>query len=213
LKGVHAVALEGTLNHIVPAQSRDQMTLKAKGYDLAGVAISKDAKWPVTLTSGLGDVKVDATLEGRGLTAQGSGNLHNLQLKAGASGDTNPLTKSLSSAVSGISQLSLTANVTGTLDNYEVELSSDLDRILQDAAGKMVNELAAKFAGELQAAISAKISEPMKQLQDTLGTFNAIGGDLGNRLGQHTEVLNSLLEKSLPSKSLKKLPGGLKLPF
>jgi uncharacterized protein (TIGR03545 family) len=213
LKGVNAVALEGTLNHIIPAQSRDKLALKAKGYELADVALSKDARWPVTLKSGLGDITVDATLQGRGLTGQGAGNLRALQLAAGVSGDTNPLTKSLSSAVSGISQLSLKANVTGTLDNYDVELSSDLDRILQDAAGKMVNELAAKFGSQLQAAISAKISEPMKQLQETLGGFNAIGGNLGDRLGQHTEVLNSLLEKSLPSKSLKKLPGGLKLPF
>lgn len=213
LKGVNAVTLEGTMNHIVPAQARDQLTLKAKGYELADVALSKDAKWPVILQSGLGDIKVDATLQGRGLTAQGSGNLRALQLAAGAPGDTNPLTKSLSSAVSGISQLSLAADVTGTLDKYDMKLSSDLDRILQDAAGKMVNELAAKFGGELQAAISAKIAEPMKQLQETLGGFNAIGGDLGDRLGQHNEVLSSLLEKSLPSKSLKKLPGGLKLPF
>jgi hypothetical protein len=115
--------------------------------------------------------------------------------------------------VSGISQLSLKANVAGTLDNYNVELSSDLDRILQDAAGKMVNELAARFGGELQTAISGKIAEPMKQLQEALGGFNAIGGDLGDRFAQHNEVLNSLLEKSLPSNSLKKLPGGLKLPF
>jgi uncharacterized protein (TIGR03545 family) len=213
LKGVNAVALEGTLNHIVPAQSQDRLSLKAQGYDLADVALSKDAKWPVTLKSGLGDIKVDATLQGRALTAQSSGNLRSLQLAAGAAGDTNPLTRSLSSAVSGISELSLTANVTGTLDRYDVKLSSDLDRILQDAAGKMVNELAAKFGGELQSAISAKIAEPMKELQQTLGGFNAISGDLGDRLGQHKEVLNSLLEKSLPSKSLKKLPGGLKLPF
>ncbi len=213
LKGVNAVALEGTLNHIIPAQSRDKLALKAKGYELADVALSKDARWPVTLKSGLGDITVDATLQGRGLTAQGAGNLRALQLAAGVSGDTNPLTKSLSSAVSGISQLSLKANVTGTLDKYDVELSSDLDRILQDAAGKMVNELAAKFGSQLQAAITAKIAEPMKQLQGTLEGFNAIGGDLGNRLGQHTEVLNSFLEKTLPSKSLKKLPGGLKLPF
>ena len=213
LKGVNAVALEGTLNHIEPAQSRDHLAIKANGYHLSDVALSKDAKWPVTLTSGLGDIKVNATLQGLALRAQGSGNLRALQLAAGAPGDTNPFTKSLSSAVSGISQLSLTADVTGTLDNYDVELSSDLDHILQDTAGKMVNELAAKFGSELQTAISAKIAEPMKQLQQTLDGFNVIGGDLGDRLGQHTEVLNSLLEKTLPSKSLKKLPGGFKLPF
>ena len=97
LKGVNAVALEGTLDHIIPAQSRDKLALKAKGYELADVALSKDSRWPVTLKSGLGDITVDATLQGRGLTAQGAGNLRALQLAAGVSGDTNPLTKSLSS--------------------------------------------------------------------------------------------------------------------
>ena len=213
LEGVHAVALEGTLNHIVPAQSRDQLILKAKGYELDDVALSKDAKWPVTLKSGLGDIKMDAMLQGQRLTAEGSGQFRDLQLVAGAPGDTNHLTKSLSSAVSGISQLSLTAEVTGTLDQYDVKLSSDLDRILQDAAGKMVSEAAARFGGELQAAISAKIAEPMKELQGTLGGFKGIGGELGDRFGQLNEVLTGLGEKSLPSKGLQQLPGGLKLPF
>lgn len=213
LKGVNAVTLEGTLNHMVPAQSRDRLTLKAKGYELADVALSKDAKWPVTLQRGLGDITMDATLQGRALTAQGSSHFRALQLSAGVSGDTNPLTRSLSSALSGISQFSLAAEVAGTLDQYDVKVTSDFDRILQDAAGKIVNELAARFGDELQAAISAKIAEPMKQVQEALGEFHAIGGDLGDRFAQHNEVLNSLLEKSLPSKSLKKLPGGLKLPF
>jgi hypothetical protein len=42
--------------------------------------------------------------------------------------------------------------------------------------------------------------------------FDGIAGDLTERVTQHTDVLKSLLEKSLPTKDLK-LPGGLKLPF
>ncbi|MCA9457008.1 MAG: hypothetical protein KC587_10115, partial [Nitrospira sp.] len=94
-----------------------------------------------------------------------------------------------------------------------VTISSDLDRILQDAAGKMVNELAAKFGAELQSAISAKIAEPMQQLKNKLSGFERIAGELTERVTQHHDVLNSLLEKSLPNKGLKDLPGGFKLPF
>jgi len=77
----------------------------------------------------------------------------------------------------------------------------------------MVNELAARFGAELQAAISAKIAEPMKQLKDNLAGFEGLAGDLTERVTQHNDVLKSLLEKSLPIKELKGLPGGLKLPF
>ena len=213
LKGIEFLALEGALNHVVPADSKDQMALQAKGYELTNLVLSKDDKWPVALTSGLGDMKMNVKLEGQALTAHGTGNLRELHLSAGKEGDTNPLTKALSSAVTDISQLSLEAAVKGTLEQHDVTLSSDLDRILQNAAGKMVNELAAKFGAELQSAISAKIAKPMQDLKSNLSGFNKIAEDLTERLTQQNDLLKSLLEKNLPIKGLKGLPGGLKLPF
>lgn len=213
LKGVKSVALDGALNHVVPTDSKDHMMFQAKGYELSNLILSKDDKWPVALTSGLGDMNMNAELKGQALTVKGAGNLRSLQLSAGKEGDTNPLTKALSSAVTGVSQLSLQADVKGTLEQHDVTLSSDLDRILQKAAGKMVNELAAKFGSELQSAISAKIAKPLHELKSNLSGFEGIAGDLTERVTQHNDVLKSLLEKSLPTKSLKNLPGGLKLPF
>jgi uncharacterized protein (TIGR03545 family) len=213
LKGVKSVALEGALNHVVPTDSKDQLTVQAKGYELTNLVLSKDDKWPVALTSGLGDMKMNAELKGQALTAHGSGHLRDLRLSAGKEGDTNPLTKALSSAVTNISQLSLQADVQGTLEQQDVTLSSDLDRILQNAAGEMVNELAAKFGAELQSAISAKIAKPMQDLKSNLAGFNKIAEDLTERLTQQNDLLKSLLEKDLPIKGLKGLPGGLKLPF
>jgi uncharacterized protein (TIGR03545 family) len=213
LKGVKSVALEGALNHVVPTDSKDQLTVQAKGYELTNLVLSKDAKWPVALTSGLGDMKMNAELKGQALTAHGSGNLRDLHLSAGKEGDTNPLTKALSSAVTDISQLSLQADVQGTLEEQDITLSSDLDRILQNAAGEMVNELAAKFGAELQSTISAKIAKPMQDLKSNLSGFNKIAEDLSERLTQQNDLLKSLLEKDLPIKGLKGLPGGLKLPF
>lgn len=115
--------------------------------------------------------------------------------------------------MTGISQVSLQAQARGTLAQQDVTVSSDFDRILQDAAGKMVNELAAKFGAELQAAISAKIAEPMQQLKNNLSGFNGIASDLTERVTQYNAILKNLLEKSLPTKGLKSLPGGFKLPF
>jgi uncharacterized protein (TIGR03545 family) len=213
LKGVQSVSLEGALNHVEPADSKDQFRVQAKGYKLTNLALSKDTKWPVTLTSGMSDINVNTELKGQALMVHGAGNLRGLHLSAGREDDPNPLTKALSSAVTGISQLSIQADVTGTLEQPDVTISSDLDRILQDAAGKMVHELAAKFGSELQTAISAKIAEPMQQLKNNLSGFERIAGELTERVTRHNDVLKSLLGKGLPKKGLKDLPGGLKLPF
>ncbi|HNP29499.1 MAG TPA: TIGR03545 family protein [Nitrospirales bacterium] len=213
LKGVQSVSLEGALNHVEPADSKNQLTVQATGYELTNLALSKDAKWPVTLTRGMSDINVNTKLKGQALMVHGAGNLRDLHLSAGKEGDPNPLTKALSSAVTDISQLSIQADVTGTLEQYDVTVSSDLDRILQDTAGKIVNELAANFGAELQTAISAKIAEPMQQLKKNLSGFERMAGELTERITQHNDVLKSLLEKSLPTKGLKDLPGGFKLPF
>jgi len=53
----------------------------------------------------------------------------------------------------------------------------------------------------------------MQDLKSNLSGFNKIAEDLTERLTQQNDVLKSLLEKSLPTKGLKGLPGGLKLPF
>ena len=71
MKGVKSIALEGALNHVVPADSKDQLALQAKGYELTNLVLSKDDKWPVALTSGLGDMKLNAELKGQALTANG----------------------------------------------------------------------------------------------------------------------------------------------
>ncbi len=213
LKGVKSVALKGALNHVIATDPKDQMTLQAKGYELKNFMLSQDAQWPVALTSGLGDMNIHAELKGEALSANGGAQLSALHLSAGKEGDINPLTTALSSAVTGISQLSLEANAKGTLQQQDVTLSSDLDRILQKAAGKMVNELAAKFGAQLQSAISAKIAEPMQQLKKNFSGLEGMGGDLTERVTQHNGILKSLLEQNLPIKGLKNLPGGLKLPF
>lgn len=213
LKGVKSVVLEGALNHVVPADSKDQMTFQVKGYELTNLVLSKDSKWPVVLESGLGDMNMKVELNGQALMAHGEAQLGSLHISAGKKDETNPLTQALSAAVTDISQLSLHADVKGTLEQPDVTLSSDLDRILQQATGKMVNELSAKFGAELQVALSAKIAEPLKQLKSNLSGLNGIASDLTERVTQHNDLLKGLLEKNLPVKGLKNLPGGFTFPF
>lgn len=213
LTGVKSVSLDGTMNHVVPEDPQTLLDLQARGYILDHVLVSRDDRWPLVLKTGLGDVNMQVELKGRDLIASGAADLKNLQLSAGQPDDANRLTLALSSAVRDISQLSIQAHVKGTPEQYVVRVSSDLDRLVQDAVGKIVSDLAATFGADLQAALSKKIAEPMRQLQSRLSGLESISGELTNRLGRHADILKSLAEKHLPAKGLKDLPGGLKLPF
>lgn len=213
LTGVKSVSLDGTMNHVVPEDPQTHLDLQARGYILDHVSVSRDDRWPLVLKTGLGDVNMQVELKGRDLIASGAADLKNLQLSAGQPDDANRLTLALSSAVRDISQLSIQAHVQGTPEQYVVRVSSDLDRLVQDAVGKIVSDLAATFGADLQAALSKKIAEPMRQLQSRLSGLESISGELTNRLGRHVDILKSLAEKHLPAKGLKDLPGGLKLPF
>ena len=215
LKGVNSLTLDGTLDHRQPAQSSDNVQLQIKEYQFHDIALSKDTQWPVSLQKGAADVSLTAELQGKNLVANGTGLLTALQVSSGSSATSNPLTQSLSDAISGISQLSVNAAVTGTIDQYDVQLQSDLDDVLQKAAGNMVNDVAARFGQELQASITAKTAGPIKNLKKNLGSFGPMGGDLANRISQNKTILQDLLKKGIPKKILPKklLPGGLKLPF
>jgi uncharacterized protein (TIGR03545 family) len=225
LKGLDSLVLDGTLNQIQPSRPASQASFTARQYRVQPITLSEQEDWPVVLKEGLADVQIQANLKGEDLQATGTSELSSLKLVAGRGGDSNPLTQSLSSAVSGISALSVHVQVTGTLEHNEVEIRSDLDHILQDAAGKMVKDLGAKFGKELQAAIAAKVSGPLKSLNGEFGGLTGIGGDLTKRLTQEKDLLQVLsvktlsqkgiLKKDLPESDLlkKSLPGGFKLPF
>ncbi|MDT7041332.1 TIGR03545 family protein [Candidatus Nitronereus thalassa] len=222
LKDVQSVTIQGTLDHRNPEQPQDTIQFQAKEYQLQPVALSTQPEWPVVLKNGVADVTVNAQLRGQAITAIGSTDLSSLQVVAGKPGDANPLTNALSGAVSDISTLSVQAEITGTVQQYDVRIQSELDRILKEAAGKMVKNLAASFGKDLQSAISAKVSEPLKALTGSLGGLDSIGGELTNRLAKENDLLKGLLEQGLPKNALPKglpeglpdkLPGGFKLPF
>ena len=210
LKGTKSLILRGNLNHIRPDKTHDRINLQAIAYKLPRLPLSEQPEWPVALEGGLADIKIRAGIKGEALRASVKGSLRSLRISAGKPNDSNILTKALSSAITGISRLSVRADITGTTDTYNVKITSDLDRVLQRAAGKMVRDLSNRFQKQLTREISREVNGPLQDLRGTYGGLNQIGLDLTGRLTQGNDVLESLLKKSISPKGL---PGGLKLPF
>ena len=210
MKGVNAVTLDGTLDHRQASRSSDQLKFQVKGYKLQPMTLSSDKAWPVLLNNGDADVTVSAELQGQQLKANGSGLFTGLDISAGIAKDSNPLTQSLSQAMSGVSRLTVDADVTGTAEQHDVVVRSDLDEILQNAAGKMVADVASKFSQKLQNGIMEKTAKPLQSLKKNFQALGPVGGVLSDRVTQNQQLLGELLAQKIPKKIL---PGGLKLPF
>jgi uncharacterized protein (TIGR03545 family) len=196
MKRLDAITIDGSLDHIMPARSKDKVNFNVEGYEVRDMSLSDKAEWPVTLETAVADLDIQALLRGENISANLIGGLKSVRLSAGSHEADSPLAQAMASALSNISQLTLNADLNGTLEDYDIQVTSDLDRVLKSAASKVVQNQGAALEKELNKAISAKVGGPLEQTKGRLSSLNAIGNELNKRLN----LGNSLLS-------------GLKLPF
>jgi hypothetical protein len=97
------------------------------------------------------------------------------------------------------------ADIKGTLNDYSISLTSDVDRVLRDAAARLVQEQSARLEKMLTSAIEEKTQGPLKNLQEQFGSLAGIGQELDGRKNEFSDLLKEAL--------LFTSKGGIKLPF
>jgi hypothetical protein len=122
-------------------------------------------------------------------------------MTGGVKTDAGPLAKAVSSALADIHGFSVKADAAGTLDDYDVQLTSDLDRVLGDVVKKQVQGQLARVEGELRAVIMEKVNGPLNEAKAGFVGLDPIGKELASRLNLGSELLQG------------GKPGGFKLPF
>ncbi|MZH03487.1 MAG: TIGR03545 family protein, partial [Nitrospinae bacterium] len=128
----------------------------------------------------------------------------------------NELANTIAQSLSSIDRINISVGISGTMENYQLDIKSNLSEIVSKAvknafAGKMKG-----FESSLMSAIEAKtggiLSETNGSLSGLLGQ-NKILGDSGSAYsGLLGEAKSGAASKAVP-KGLPSLPGGLKLPF
>ncbi|NOS35777.1 MAG: TIGR03545 family protein [Deltaproteobacteria bacterium] len=205
LKGLKSIKLTGTLNHIEPADTKDDVHLRIGGYRLENIPLSDSAALPITLQEGVADIKVDARMTGDRIKARVEVGFGQVKLASGIGEEAGTVAKTVASLLSDIRKLTITADVSGTLNKYDIKLSSDLDRILKNALGGVIKKQTALLEKRLTKEITGKLAGPMKGVNTDLGGLSGIGGELAGRLNLGSELLKGGQKKGLP--------GGIKLPF
>jgi uncharacterized protein (TIGR03545 family) len=198
------VALRGEINRVHPDTPRDTVSLTADGYHIERAVLSDNPKWPVVLDGAEANVDVKAVVANGALDATIDSKLSNVRFSTGDQKVEGHMATAIASALADVNAFHLGATVTGTTQNPNVHVTSDLDTVLKNAVGKMVAEQAARLEADLKVAIAERVNGPLEDLKKQLGGF----GGLGEELTSRNDALNNLLNEKLSPKGK-----GLKLPF
>ena len=176
LQAAEQVTVNGTFDHVRPARPHDVIQFRMQGYRASDLAFASGTDLPLSLQQGLVDLFVTARSDGSALSASVTATVS--KARFGVGGEGGALSSAIRTSLSRVSLFTVTANITGTPDDYEVKVSSDLDRVLKDAVGSAIGEKAGAFEKDLQDAIQTRTGDALKGLQGDLRGLDALGGNI-----------------------------------
>ena len=206
LKGLGAITLDGAINRVDRAKPQDTGNLKLAAYQLDQLKLGGEQA-PISLAKGLADLDVRALMRGPSLDAAIASTVRGARIEAGKALAPGPVGEAIAGALAEVKTFRVKADVTGTQEQFDMKVESDLDEVLKEAVGKQARAQVAKLEGQLRAAIDEKVAPQVAEIKGKLGGFDPLIQDLAGRLNLGQDILK-LGAGGLGGKS-----GGLKLPF
>jgi len=204
LKAFEAITVDGTVNRIQPAQAQDRIHLKAQGYRIKNLSLSKGKTFPVEMKSADADFESTTQIENGILDAKLSAQIKSLVFALGLEEGAGTLAKAMAETLSDVKGFGLEAAASGPLGDYDLTLKSDWDQVVKKAVGNQVQVQAAKFEAKLKSEITEKLDKELAQFNTSFGDLDGLLGELAGRENLGDQILKDLLKKAT---------GGFKLPF
>ncbi|MEN6559462.1 MAG: TIGR03545 family protein [Acidobacteriota bacterium] len=195
LKGLKSAVLEGAFDRTRADARKDILNFRVRGYQARGLKLSTSRALPVSLAEGSVDLDAGATVEKGRISARISAGLRGVRLAIEKTEERQALAgrvdAALRTALLSVSNLSLTAEITGASDSFEVKVRSDIDDLLKNAAGAVVRDQMAGLEKDLKAAINERAAGPLEKLGSGLKGLDGCGLELDGL----SKRLNDLLKK------------------
>jgi len=204
LTGLASLKIDGSLNHVDPSSAKDTANVLIRGYDISDMDLSSDAVLPIVLKRATADLEARVIIAGETFKANSLTSFQSVNIGTPNEEETSSLMKALISAISDMKAFALKAEISGTVQDYDLRLSSDLDNVLKDVVKKQVKAQAVQFEKRLQSVIQGKVGGSIADLEAFIGGLGSIGSELTAR---------SYFGDELFKRSQKSGSGGMKLPF
>jgi uncharacterized protein (TIGR03545 family) len=192
LSGLDSALVDGVFDHVVPVKAKDTVRGRISGYRLENLSLSDSSQLAVELEGALLDCRFDISIQGDVIDSSMNFVFEKVRFSDPKTDQPSLIGDAVASALSGVSGFAVQTKISGTLDNYDIKLKSDLDQVLSKAVSGLVKQHTAKFEKQLKQAIFAKTAAPMESLKGDMGGFDLINKELKNRLNMGNSMLGSL---------------------
>jgi uncharacterized protein (TIGR03545 family) len=196
LENIGSVVLDGRLDYVVPSKGRSKVAMALRGLRLNQRALSDLPRLPITIEQGTAYLIAQTSIEQKQIAANLIAKIESARLSTAIKASDAPYASLLNSALASVKQLNASATVSGSLDNYQIDVSSDLDRILRNALDDFLRQQTQRLESALTQAVNEKVDGPIQSARQSVGGFETIGTEIKQRLDIG-----------------KNLPGAGKLPF
>ncbi|MBS1192780.1 MAG: hypothetical protein H6Q97_759 [Nitrospirae bacterium] len=192
LKEAQAADINGTLDHRKAYLPDDAIEVAVRGYRVNNLALSSAASLPVSLQEGTMDLEIKGKRDAKAISARCVARVKGAKLNTEGDESGGAFAKAIRSSLEKVSAFTLMADITGTPENYRVSVSSDLDKVMKDAAGSLVREQRDRIEKELRKAVQEKTEAKLAGMKEGLGGLGSQGGKLDGL----QDRLNSLIKEA-----------------
>ncbi len=190
-------------------QSKDSLAVDFKGLTLQDIQSDGvgEVKGGTANVSGQLKITNENTLDGNFEAELNSVSL-SIQKQNG-----NELANTIAKSLSSIDRINITVGIRGTIENYQLDIQSNLNDIISGAVKKAVAGKMKGFESSLMKAIQAKAGDSIAGANGSLSGLLDQSKILNERQSAYGDLLGEAKGGASSLKSPMALPGGLKLPF
>ena len=192
MKRMASLSLTGKADYVNPQQAENTALMTIKDLSMTDLTLVQQPDFPLTLKKAAANLVLNLDLNADRLNATVKGDFSGVQFNADPAGDKSDLAGILRSALSGVKQFALTAAVEGTPGAYTINIGSDLDKVLQSAAGHLVSAEAAKLETAIKQRIDAMLKGPLAQTRSELANLDNIQAELKKRSNLGDDLLKKI---------------------
>jgi uncharacterized protein (TIGR03545 family) len=161
-------ALNGILDYLSETPG-ENIALHYSGFSLADYQISKSKLLPNKVESGKGNLRTKVTLKGDQINGEISFVGEKLKFSmAGSKEELNDIEEIIQSVIKSISSVDVSAKLSGTSNNLKFAIKSNLDKLLMDKIGSIVNERFEKAKKEITQRVDAEIGKYRTELDNLM---------------------------------------------
>lgn len=199
LEKADSIKISGGIDHRDPRAPRDDFALYINGHALEDMKLSESGRMPVTIRSGTSDTTVNAQVRAGGrFDAKATVRVTSTRIESEPSGGDR-IAQTMGRTLSSLKGFSVDVKAKGTLSDYSVSVSSDMDKALKAAVGGLLKEESRKFETRLREAIKAKTNTPLSGLKGKLSGLEERKSSLTRKSGS----LDSLFKQATGIKAEK----------